>query len=95
MTTRPERPKVGNRVRCTITGIKGNCGWGHKVGDQFEVSTHDTAGMCGIFFHDIYPRIAVLQFGGAYPWGDKDILRVECPDRFNCVQAELKRLPPE
>lgn len=95
MTTQPERPRIGNRVQCTITGIKGSCGWGHKVGEQFEISGHDTAGMCGFFYHDIFPQIIMLQFGGSYPWGDnKDVVRVECLDRVNCVQVELKRLPP-
>lgn len=93
MTSQPERPQIGNRVLCTIVGIKGRCGWGHKVGDSFEVSGHDTAGMCGFFFHDIFPQVTMLQFGGNYPWGDKDVVRVECMDRTNCVQAELRRIP--
>ena len=84
---------IGNRIECTITEIKGNCGWGHKVGDKFDVSSHDTAGMCGFFYHDVFPRIMMLQFGGSMPWGQPDVMRVECPDRRNCVVAELKRIP--
>ncbi|MBI2886335.1 MAG: TIGR04076 family protein [Chloroflexi bacterium] len=84
---------IGHRVECAITEIKGNCSWGHQVGDKFEVSTHDTAGMCGFFYHDVFPRIMMLQFGGGFPWGDADVSRVECPDRQNCVKAELRRIP--
>lgn len=91
--TQQRRLAIGNRVECTITEVAGNCSWGHKAGDKFEVSTHDTAGMCGFFYHDIFPRLMMLQFGGAFPWGDRDVTRVECPDRANCVKAELRRIP--
>ena len=43
MTEQRERPRVGHRVVGTIKAVKGNCSWGHKVGDTFEVSAHDTA----------------------------------------------------
>ena len=92
MTQRPPL-QIGHPVECRITEVVGNCSWGHKAGDKFEVSAHDTAGMCGFFYHDTFPLITMLQFGGNYPWGDPDVLRVECPDRHNCVKAEFKRIP--
>lgn len=90
-----QRPRVGNKVMATILEVKGNCGWGHKVGDTFEVSGHDTAGMCGFFFHDAFPYILMLQMGGGFPvtWGGPDVLTLECMDRHNAVKMELKRVP--
>ena len=91
--TREGRPQVGNRVVGTIVDVKGSCSWGHKVGDSFEISAHDTAGVCGFFYHDLFPKLMMLQFSGKYPWGNPDALQLECPDRHNCVKIELRRDP--
>lgn len=50
-------------------------------------------GLCGGFYHDIFPTITALQFGAEYPWvKDKDRMEVECPDRVNLVKVELRRI---
>ncbi len=84
----------GNKVVATVKSVKGNCSWGHEAGDTFEISCHDTAGLCGFFYHDIYPYIAMLQFGGGFPatWGNPDVMTVECMDRTNLVTLELRRV---
>lgn len=87
-----ERPRIGYRVVGTIKSIKGTCGAGHKVGDTFELSMHETAGLCGLFYHDIFPWILALQIGGENPWGEKDVVELECMDRFNAVRLELRRM---
>jgi uncharacterized repeat protein (TIGR04076 family) len=93
MAEQRERPSVGRRVVGTIKAVKGNCSWGHKAGDTFEISAHDTAGVCGFFYHDIFPYIMMLQFGGGFPetWGGPDKVELECMDRFNAVKIELRR----
>ena len=88
-----ERPQVGHRVMATIKEVKGNCSWGHRVGDSFEISAYDTAGLCGFFYHDIFPYVVMLQFGGNYPWGDTTVVNLECMDRHNAVRIELRRMP--
>lgn len=86
--------RLGYRVVGTIKNIKGTCGAGHKVGDQLELSGHNTAGLCGFFYHDIFPYILMLQFGGGFPpdWGDPDVITLECMDMINAVTIELKRI---
>lgn len=83
----------GYKVIATVKSVKGACSWGHEVGDTFNINCHDTAGLCGFFYHDIFPKIAMLQFGGGYPpeWGDPDAMTVECMDRTNLVTLELRR----
>lgn len=86
---------VGNKIIGTIKEVKGNCNAGHKVGDKLELSGHNTAGLCGFFYHDIFPYIIMLQFGGGYPkaWTpDQDVVVLECMDRHNAVKIELKRI---
>lgn len=88
-----ERQQIGHRVVARVTGVKGHCYWGHQAGQEMEVSCHNTGGMCGFLYHDIFPSISMLQFGGAFPWGEKDVVEVECPDRQNVVKVQLRRLP--
>lgn len=83
--------QLGYRVIGTIKLVKGTCSAGHKVGDRIELSGHDTGGLCGFFYHDIFPTIILLQFGGQYPWGDPDRVELECMDKFNAVTIELQR----
>lgn len=87
-------PNVGYKVIGTIKEIKGNCSAGHKVGDQLELSAHNPGGLCGFFYHDIFPYVLMLQMGGGFPpeWGDPDIVVLECMDRTNAVKIELKRI---
>ena len=85
---------IGHRVVGTIKSVKGTCNAAHKIGDKFELSGHNTAGLCGFFYHDIFPYVIMLQFGGGYPpeWGDPEVLELECTDRVNAVKIELRRI---
>lgn len=92
-----EKERIGYRVVGTIKEVKGFCSAGHKVGDQFELSGHNTSGICGFFYHDIFPYVIMLQFGGAFPaeWGNLDVVELECMDRANAVKIELRRIKDE
>lgn len=89
-----EKPKIGYRVVGTIKDIKGTCSAGHKVGDQIELSAHDTGGLCGFLYHDIFPYVLMLQFGGSFPpdWGDQDVVTLDCMDKYNLLTIELRRI---
>jgi len=88
-----ERERKVYKIVGTIKGVKGRCNAKHEKGDVIELSGHDTGGLCGFFYHDIFPSILTLQFGGTFPWSeDPDIVELECPDRLNVVKIELKRI---
>ena len=82
--------QVGFKVIGTIKNVKGNCSAGHKAGDVLELSGYSSGGLCGFFYHDIFPYITMLQFGGGFPedWGGK-IMELECIDKTNAVTIEL------
>ena len=93
-----ENLKIGYRIVGSIKDVKGPCNAGHKKGDKLELSGHNTGGLCGFFYHDIFPNIIMLQFGGGYPaaWvEDPDVMELECPDRTNTVKIELRRIKNE
>jgi uncharacterized repeat protein (TIGR04076 family) len=88
-------PQVGYKIIGTIKEVQGFCNKGHKVGDKLDLDCHDSGGLCGFFYHDIFPNLMMLQFGGNYPksWVENpDVLELECPDRTNAVKIELKRI---
>lgn len=82
-------PGIGNKIVATITGVKGDCSAGHKEGETFEISCHDTGGLCGWFYHDIFPSLSTLQFGGRLPWWQGDTIQLQCPDSLNLVTMKL------
>lgn len=90
-----ENIKFGYKIIGTIKSVKGFCNAGHKKGDMMELSAYNTGGLCGFFYHDIFPYIVMLQFGGSFPpeWGgNPDIVELECMDRWNIVRIELRRI---
>jgi len=86
-----QNPGIGQKVMATITGAKGKCSAGHRVGETFEISCHDPGGLCGFFYHDIFPSLQTFQFGGNLPWWQGDAIELQCPDSFNLVTIKLER----
>ncbi len=84
-------PGIGYRVIATVIEVKGKCGAGHQAGESFELSCHNPAGLCGYFYHSIYPDLETFQFGGSLPWWKGDIIELTCPDRANPVTIRLER----
>ena len=89
-----EEKQIGHRIIGTIKEVKGSCSAGHKVGDRFELSGYTSGGLCGFFYHDIFPYIIMLEFGGGFPaeYGSPDVVEMECVDRVNAVKIELRRI---
>jgi uncharacterized repeat protein (TIGR04076 family) len=84
-------PGIGKEIIATITDVKGTCNAGHQKGDTFEISCHNPGGLCGFFYHDIFPMLSVFQFGGNLPWWKGDTIELQCPDKYNLVNLTLKR----
>jgi uncharacterized repeat protein (TIGR04076 family) len=86
-------PKIGHKLVATIVESIGHCSAGHQVGETFEISCHNPAGLCGWFYHDIFPNLSTFQFGGSMPWWQGDTIQLSCPDKLNLVTLELTRTP--
>ena len=86
------QPKDVTPLTAEVTGVKGTCSAGHKVGESFPIGCWDTGGLCGFFYHDIFPSLNVMQFGGKFPWGAADEMTLECPDRQNAVTLRVRRV---
>jgi uncharacterized repeat protein (TIGR04076 family) len=89
-----DRPGAGFKVEAEVLSVKGHCECNHKQGDKVEVSGLSAAGLCGFLYHDLFPYIIMLQFGGGFPaeWGDPDVVERECMDATNAVKVRLRRI---
>ena len=88
------------KVVLKIVSVKGYCDAGHKEGQEFDLSkdfilglSGDPRAICPSAFYAIYPSWRVLRHGGEFPWSeDKEKAHVACPDPFNPVVMELRRV---
>jgi uncharacterized repeat protein (TIGR04076 family) len=88
------------KVILKIVSVKGTCAAGHVVGQEFDLSKDFLLGtsgnpqvICPSAFHAIFPSWRVLRHSGEFPWEeDRDKTTIACPDPFNPVVMELRRI---
>jgi uncharacterized repeat protein (TIGR04076 family) len=88
------------KVVLKIVSVKGTCAAGHKAGQEFDLSkdfvlgySGDGTALCPSAFYAAFPNWRVLRSGGELPWEeDKDTAHVACPDPFNPLIMELRRV---
>jgi uncharacterized repeat protein (TIGR04076 family) len=78
-------------LRAEVIEQRGHCAAGHKKGDILGLSCLRTGGICGSFYHDIFPALQTFEFGGRLPWWTGDELIVTCPDPGNPVTLRITR----
>ncbi len=86
--------KAENRYyqEVTITEIKGDCPYGHKIGDQFKVTAMNSDNICGSLLQVILGRIVTLHYGGGLIWEkNPDTFEGCCPEGGK-VQVAVKRV---
>ncbi len=92
----PNPPKIILK----IVSVKGTCAANHREGQEFDISGSFTVGfsedgtaLCPSAFYAAFPNYRTLRFGGELPWEeDKDKAHVACPDPFNPLIMEIKRI---
>ena len=90
--------REASRVQVTVKDIQGTgkCPLGHKKSDTWLIENNFTpTNFCMIAFAAIYPAIRTMRYGGEHPWGESDATSNCCPDWYNPVVFEIRRLPPE
>ena len=88
------------KVILKIVSVKGTCAAGHREGQEFDLSKDFLVGvsgspqvLCPSTFHSLFPYWRVLRHGGEFPWEkDRDAANIACPDPFNPVVMELRRV---
>lgn len=74
-----------------VESILKSCSAGHKVGDEFEINTHKTGGICGYCYHDLFPTLMNMCYEGKIPWQNNEEFTYKCPDSYNLVTFNVKK----
>ena len=71
------------------------CRFGYKVGDSWEVSVWESAGLCGLAYNALFPFITMFQTGGEAVWkrsgADKGQVIRTCPDLRPGFRFRIRR----
>jgi uncharacterized repeat protein (TIGR04076 family) len=82
------------KVELRVIEQRGACGFGHKVGDVIVFDGRKVDGE--ICFHALYsviPKVFAMMYGVEFPWAeDKDVASHPCPDAYNPVIFEVRRV---
>ena len=66
-----------------------------QVGDEVDFFG-EMASICHWAYNSLYPAACVLAYGGSLPWwSDPYSVELCCPDPFNPVVFELRRVTGE
>ena len=86
-------------VQLKVVSQKGTCAAGHKVGDEVLISYKENKIEGKICLHSLYsilPKIFAFSYGAIFPWLENpDISTHACPDAWNPVVYEVRRLKKE
>jgi uncharacterized repeat protein (TIGR04076 family) len=81
-------------LEAKVTGLKGFCRAGHKVGETYKVSPLDAGGLCGAAYHAIFPMLLALDMDAKLPWDPTgNTIHSACPDLRNQLTVEVTRIP--
>src|SRR4030042_1717063 len=94
-------PETGKKADSYDVSLKlvnklndGNCGAGHKIGDEWMLSEKTPENICPAAYRNIYSSAMVLRYGGQFSWqSDPNDIMVKCPDPSVENYFEIRRIP--
>ena len=82
------------KIIATVQSAKGHCDFGHRVGERVVFDGETVQGrVCLHALYSFLPKVFAMRFGAEFPWlEDKDVATHACPDAFNPVVFEIRRV---
>jgi uncharacterized repeat protein (TIGR04076 family) len=83
------------KIIAKVISQKGTCEFGHKVGDEVVFDGETVQGrVCLSALYSFLPKVFAMRYGATFPWlkDDKDRATHACPDAFNPVVFEVRRV---
>lgn len=83
----------------TVSEVRGHCGAGHKVGDQFVFEQNEYGKICPYAWNALFPFLLALHYGVTFPWKyegskwekkEQGVEFVRCPDPVNRVVFQIQ-----
>ena len=85
----------GYRIEVKVISQKGSCEFCHQVGDVVIFDGETIQGrICLSALYSFMPKVFAMRFGADFPWlkENKDVSAHACPDAFNPVVFEIRRI---
>ena len=85
----------GYRIEVKVISQKGTCQFGHQVDDVIIFDGETIQGrVCISALYSFMPKVFAMRYGADFPWlkENKDISTHACPDAFNPVVFEIRRI---
>jgi len=85
------------RIIAQVISAQGTCEFGHRVGDEVVFDGETIQGrVCLHSLYSMLPKVFALRYGAEFPWlKDKDVATHACPDAYNPVVFEIRRVRQE
>lgn len=85
----------GLPVVAKVISQQGTCAFGHTVGDEVLFDGETVQGrVCLHALYSFLPKVFALRYGADFPWlkENKDVSTHACPDAYNPVVFEIRRI---
>ena len=85
----------GYRIEVKVLSQKGTCHFGHQIDDVIVFDGETIQGrICISALYSFMPKVFAMRYGAEFPWlkDDKDVSTHACPDAFNPVVFEIRRI---
>ncbi|HJX37334.1 MAG TPA: TIGR04076 family protein [Anaerolineae bacterium] len=82
------------KVQLTVIDQRGTCSFGHKVGDVITFTERGIEGeICFSALYSVLPKVMAMRYGAEFPWlKDRDVATHACPDAYNPLVFEVRRI---
>ncbi len=94
MSDKPEQEQKEVIIAVKVIRQEGDCGAGHQVGDEVIFDGLTVQGkICIHALYSLLPKVFAMAYGAQFPWlQDPDVATHACPDAWNPVVFEVKRI---
>ena len=85
----------GYRVEVKVIRQEGTCQFGHQVDDVLVFDGETVQGrICLSALYSFLPKVFAMRYGADFPWlkENKDVSTHACPDAYNPVVFEIRRI---
>jgi len=81
-------------VEVTVQSQKGECAFGHRVGDKIVFDGKSVRGnICYSALMVVLPKVYAMRHDANFPWAENnDVIINVCPDGENPVAFEIRRI---
>jgi uncharacterized repeat protein (TIGR04076 family) len=84
----------GLTIVAKVIKQEGHCAAGHKIGDEVIFDGQTVQGkICIHALYSVLPKVLAMRYEAKFPWlDDPDVATHACPDAWNPVVFEVRRL---